>query len=129
MAKDLTGQRFGKLVALRPTDERINGRVVWECQCDCGNTHYAPGRDLVNGRVKSCGCFRSESVRERMRKRARDLTGQRFGNLAAVRATERRENRHVVWECICDCGNTCFVPSGKLVHEVTKSCGCLKKKS
>ena len=35
--KDLTGQRFGRLFVLYPTDKRVNRRVVWHCICDCGN--------------------------------------------------------------------------------------------
>jgi len=35
--KDLTNQRFGRLIAKRPTKERRSGSVVWGCKCDCGN--------------------------------------------------------------------------------------------
>ena len=125
-AKDLTGQRFGKLVAIRPTERRLQTFVVWECLCDCGKTHHAASGHLMQGAVQSCGCLRAERVRESANKRAKDLTGQRFGKLVAVRPTERRENRFVVWECVCDCGNICFVSSGKLIYGYTKSCGCLR---
>ena len=52
------------------------------------------------------------------------MTGQRFGRLTVVGQTEERQHRHVVWECHCDCGNTCFVMSSSLIHGSTKSCGC-----
>lgn len=58
-AIDLTGQRFGKLVAIKPTNERSNTHVVWELQCDCGNLHYASTNDLKKGHVQSCGCEKS----------------------------------------------------------------------
>lgn len=36
--KDLTGQRFGILTALYPTERRGKGQsVIWHCKCDCGN--------------------------------------------------------------------------------------------
>ena len=35
-ALDLTGQRFGKLVALSKAPSR-SGKTYWLCQCDCGN--------------------------------------------------------------------------------------------
>ena len=54
--RDLTGQRFGRLVALRPTERRVGRAVVWELQCDCGRTHYTRVSSLTNGRVTSCGC-------------------------------------------------------------------------
>ena len=58
-SKDITNQRFGNLVAIKPTDERRHGSIVWECQCDCGNTHYASTELLLAGRCKSCGCIHS----------------------------------------------------------------------
>src|SRR5262245_41127889 len=35
--KEITGQRFGRLVALYPTGERRYRKVVWRFRCDCGN--------------------------------------------------------------------------------------------
>jgi len=57
---DLTGRRFGELVALEPTDERESGNVVWKCQCDCGNVAFTSARALKSGNVKSCGCLRNK---------------------------------------------------------------------
>lgn len=58
--KDITGKRFGRLVAQEPTELRRNGSTVWLCQCDCGNVHLASYRTLVRGNTKSCGCLRME---------------------------------------------------------------------
>ena len=57
--KDISGMRFGSLVAIAPTEERKHGSIVWECKCDCGNTKYASAECLLSGNVKSCGCIRS----------------------------------------------------------------------
>lgn len=54
-AKDLTGMRFGELTAVKPTDKRDSGSIVWECACDCGQTCDVSARNLVNGHTKSCG--------------------------------------------------------------------------
>ncbi len=56
-AIDLTGQRFGKLTALYPTDKRIQKCVVWHCQCDCGNEYDVSSYLLTSGKVSSCGCL------------------------------------------------------------------------
>lgn len=54
---DITGQRFGLLVAIRPIDERSsNGSVIWECQCDCGNITHVPLGQLTRKHTLSCGC-------------------------------------------------------------------------
>jgi len=59
-SKNLTNQRFGNLIALKPTEMRKHGSVVWECKCDCGNTHLASAELLLNGHTSSCGCIRSK---------------------------------------------------------------------
>ena len=60
--KDLTGIRFGSLVAICPDHKGQNGSLYWRFQCDCGNTHIARG-NVVNYEAKkndpklpSCGC-------------------------------------------------------------------------
>ena len=55
--KDLTNQRFGKLVALKPTEERLNGQVIWKCLCDCGNIVHIRSYNLTSGICQSCGCL------------------------------------------------------------------------
>ena len=116
-AEDITGQRFGKLVAIRPTDERINGSVVWECKCDCGNTAFVDAGSLRKGHTTSCGCAKAMM-------RGENLTGQRFGQLVAIRPTDGRISGSVVWECKCDCGNTKFASLNYLRSGHTTSCGC-----
>lgn len=63
------------------------------------------------------------------RGKIKDLTGQRYGRLVVMSKTEERVHRHVVWKCVCDCGNECFVPSNALSTGRTQSCGCLMKES
>ena len=118
--KDLTGQRFGQLVAICKTDKRIAKNVVWECKCDCGKTAYVAANALQNGNTQSCGCLRVEKI-------AVDLTGQRFGKLVAICKTDERKSGSVVWECKCDCGKTAYVAVQYLRSGKTRSCGCAKR--
>lgn len=58
---DLTNKRYGKLIAIKPTEKRSSdGRVIWECKCDCGNIYYTDTHSLQLGRVQSCGCLKSK---------------------------------------------------------------------
>lgn len=58
---DLTGQKFGRLTVLYPTNMRDRkGSVVWHCRCDCGNEIKATQDNLVYGNYRSCGCLREE---------------------------------------------------------------------
>lgn len=63
------------------------------------------------------------------RGKIKDLTGKRFGRLAVLAITNKRINRHVVWECLCDCGNKHFVQSNSLLSGKTQSCGCFMTES
>ncbi|MDY4970488.1 MAG: hypothetical protein SO101_09540, partial [Lachnospiraceae bacterium] len=47
--KDLTGQRFGRLVCLESTEDRSRngGSVIWRCRCDCGNECLAASGQLM----------------------------------------------------------------------------------
>lgn len=63
--KDITGQTFGRLTAVRPTDRKTpSGATVWECKCSCGNTTYVGISELILGRINSCGCLRTETSRK-----------------------------------------------------------------
>lgn len=55
--KNIKNHRFGRLVALSPTDIRQNELVVWKCQCDCGEIVFIRGDSLRNGNTRSCGCL------------------------------------------------------------------------
>lgn len=55
IAKDLTGQRFGSLVALSKAPSR-NAHTYWLCQCDCGNQKEIQTSHLTSGASTSCGC-------------------------------------------------------------------------
>ena len=57
--KDLTNQRFGKLIAKQPIFNEYKKRYVWLCQCDCGNEIIVLGSSLSNGNTQSCGCIKS----------------------------------------------------------------------
>lgn len=55
----MVGQRFGKLIVIK-FSHRKNGRIYWECVCDCGNKCVKSGHSLKAGTTKSCGCLHSE---------------------------------------------------------------------
>lgn len=58
---DITGQRFGRLVALYPSRRYDkSGSVVWHRQCDCGNEVDVPYNSLMYANQKSCGCQKKE---------------------------------------------------------------------
>ena len=62
--QDISGQRFGNLIALKRLNYHAKNRgYIWECLCDCGNTSEVCITDLKNGNTTSCGC-RKKSMGE-----------------------------------------------------------------
>jgi len=57
---DLTGKRFGRLIALEKTPNS-KGKTMWKCICDCGRIVIARGEHIRNGATKSCGCYSKET--------------------------------------------------------------------
>lgn len=64
--KDLTGERFGRLVVVKRVEDYIEPssgrhRARWLCKCNCGNETIILDCNLMkkNG-IKSCGCLRRD---------------------------------------------------------------------
>ena len=72
--KDLTGQRFGRLVVICREGSTNLGCATWYCRCDCGRESIAEGAKLRKGNTKSCGCLHDEAARERRTKHGKSGT-------------------------------------------------------
>src|SRR3990167_291292 len=62
MAKDITGNIYGDLVALSMLEKSPNGDYYWACQCSCGNTFKTTIGRLNFGKATSCGCKTSSKM-------------------------------------------------------------------
>lgn len=58
--KDLTGQRFGRLVAQQFVGKDEHNNALWSCICDCGGTATVQCVRLKGGHKRSCGCWEKE---------------------------------------------------------------------
>lgn len=119
--KDLTGQRFGKLVVISLDPDYIpkSGRHArWVCKCDCGNYIKANSNHLIAGDTTACsrGCNK------------RIEFGTRFGKLTVLEMTDQRSKNggSVMYKCRCDCGEELLVAATEL-RAKRKSC-CSKCK-
>lgn len=67
--KDLTGQRFGRLVVVEEDVGYLTSggkhRCAWKCKCDCGNTTSVVTYQLTSGKTRSCGCLILDLAHER----------------------------------------------------------------
>ena len=53
-----------------------------------------------------------------------DIKGKKYGRLTVVKDAGRDRFGQIIWECLCECGNTCTVKGADLRSGNTKSCGC-----
>lgn len=60
--KDISGHRFGRLVAVCAHDSPRGRELRWRCECDCGGLALVSGTDLRAGHTTSCGCRQREVV-------------------------------------------------------------------
>lgn len=122
----IDGRRFGRLVALNidtETTDNSNGKVYYNCQCDCGNMVSVRSDSLVDGNRISCGCIQREYE---------DLTGMKYGALTVLSYydTVNISNGYYMarrrrWKCRCDCGNEIITREENLLSGYTCSCGCI----
>lgn len=66
-ALDLTNQKFNRLTVLGKSDKK-GEKVMWKCQCDCGNIIYVATCNLRGNKFKSCGCLKNEKLIQRSTK-------------------------------------------------------------
>ena len=88
-ALDLTGQRFGRLVA-QAVAETSGRKRHWVCLCDCGNEVTVRTSALTEGNTKSCGCLRDELMSK---------TGQRNRTHGLSHTLEYQSWRAMIARC------------------------------
>lgn len=118
-SKNLIGEKFGRLTVLEQLPERKNKKIIWKCQCDCGNIINVASIYLKKGNTKSCGCLKKDWIDEH----TIDLTNQVFGKLTVLSKAQGRK-----WTCQCDCGTIVDIPSYHLRKGLTQSCGCIQSR-
>lgn len=79
---DISGRIYGKLTALhRDNSEHTKDRkVMWVCQCKCGNIVSVLKTNLISGNTRSCGCIddrvNTKPVSQQQRKLQEMLGGE-----------------------------------------------------
>jgi len=72
---DITGQRYGRLTALKPIGSNKFKKVIWECRCECGQTIRVLGNHLRSGNTASCGCLHREIMKFQFRTHGHSVNG------------------------------------------------------
>lgn len=112
------GDRLGPKQILMTERIRKKPNGLWEGKFIrplCGKEFINELNKIVQGNTKSCGCgFQSNHE------------GEKYPYYEVLEKTEKRKTDHVVYKCLCHCGNYFEVPSNLIGK--TWSCGCLQSK-
>ena len=115
--ENLIGQQFGNLTVISIHPNRTNsGKVIWDCQCECGKVYPIIGSNLKR-RLKNrrCGC-----------NQVNQMVGGVFGSLTVLtEMSELRGLHDTSYSCQCRCG-IIAVFKGTDLRSGRKSCGCRK---
>ena len=105
-AIDLTNQKFGSLTAIEPTEQRVNGKVVWKCLCDCGNEHFVTSANLKSGSVKSCGkCSLTNENKTKTLEYRVPVKGDIINNWEIIEKLDEKKDKYYLYKCKCiKCG-------------------------
>lgn len=89
--KDITGQVFGYLRAIRCTGEKQCGSYLWEFECTlCGKHTIKRIGQVTSGQIKSCGCYKNRNLST---KPVSDKVGQVFGtNISRISSKNLQSN-------------------------------------
>lgn len=94
--RDITGQRFNRLVPQWPVGANRDRKMMWLCSCDCGRLVVVAGKQLRTGETQSCGCALIREVRCKKGhlRTARNTGSESYGNgKHANRCLECRRER------------------------------------
>lgn len=78
-AKDISGNRYGLLVAKDYAFTNERKERVWRCVCDCGNEAFVPRASLVKGLTRSCGCLLTKSRHRKKKELIPNCTCEQCG--------------------------------------------------
>jgi len=111
---DVSGQRFGKLVAI--SVQGTGKKRTWLCKCDCGVEATATASALRAKQRTSCGCARLGVA-----------VGEVYGCLTVESIGDKAKygiGSRVVVHCKCRCGGSKSVFSHYLTRGTALDCGC-----
>lgn len=124
------GDRIGSynILMLKRTYKDKNNHWHGDFQCPrCGKLFDSTINAISSGATQSCGCLHTNCCRSLGKKRAYDLTGQKFNHLTALYALPHNSCETIFYMCQCDCGNNELVKvsTDNLIRGAVKSCGHL----
>lgn len=95
--KDISGKRFGRLLAIEVVGKDKHRNSVWRCMCDCGNETFVACGSLTAGNIRSCGCLKIEMTKKANTRHGAKTGGAEMPEYRSYRAAKERcrsKNNH-----------------------------------
>ena len=131
--RDLTGQRFVRILVVRRGPNDKWGHAVYYCLCDCGNIKNIKGNALSSGNTTSCGCLQREIMKNKYEELRQQEIGQIYNGMKILNTwlpknENEDENQTItIAQILCYCGNSFECELNNVKSGNTKSCGCIHK--
>ena len=74
--KNIAGQKFGRLTAIKRNGKDNQDLTLWLCKCECGNKITTRLSNLTTGATKSCGCLQKDIVTDMKTKHGLSVNDQ-----------------------------------------------------
>lgn len=113
------GEKHNLLTIIAPSKKDKDGSFRVVCLCECGKKKDVLLYKVLNGKIKSCGCYKHYLQRK-------EMIGKTFNNLKCLRFVEIR-NKKAFFEFQCVCGKHKILHGSSVKTGVVKSCGCLHR--
>lgn len=114
-AIDLAGQRFGRLIAIKPvqkTKEYKSTSKLWLCKCDCGNYTKVYTASLRNHSVESCGKCHFSKGEEKISKILQNLSIDYLTEYKEFNCYNPKTNRKLIFDFYIPSKNICIEYDG-----------------
>jgi hypothetical protein len=130
--KNITGQKFNSLTAIKFIRTNNGTGSTWQFRCDCGNYIETRASSVQRNDTKSCGC------QTKINRQKKDKN-KKYGKLIAIKDTKKVheyidkngvKTTRSIWLFKCECGNEVervltFIKN--IARKCNPSCGCSKK--
>ena len=125
---DYSGEKHNSVKLLYPCGYNADHRIVYVCQCDCGNYFLTSGKRVISGVTKSCNCLHRNKLVQRNIESGKDIIGTWQGllhidSIAGFYDTPRSNHKELWVNCTCACGRKCVKQAIWIRQGDTKSCG------
>lgn len=79
--RDITGQKFNRLTAVKYVGKDKHNLNKWLFQCECGNYKVCLDYSVRSGHTMSCGCYNKEILKSGNCRRQHGMCGTRIYNI------------------------------------------------